>query len=97
MSIEVAKGETYYDYFKSGQDGLAYDCCNIIGLSKKRPTLANSSPIWKAKINGQELSLADMDQAYVKMIMDWTRSPLSNWDYAVEMHQKVLRWLAGKW
>jgi hypothetical protein len=86
-------GDTYYNYYKSGGDGLAWDTINILGLSKKRPELKNDSPIWKCQINGKPLSLADMDSAYIKMVMDWTKNKKSNWEYAVEAHRKVLEWL----
>lgn len=88
-----SRGETYYDYFKTGRDTIFWDCINIIGLSCNHARLNNTSPIWKCAINGRELSIADMDRAYVKMLMDWTLNHESNWDYAVYAHDKVLRWM----
>lgn len=91
-------GDTYFDYFKTGNDGLAFDCVNIIGLSVKKPSLNNGSPIWKACINGKQLNIADMDGAYIKMVMDWAKNPQkSNWSYAVEAHAKTVRWMNDKW
>ncbi len=84
-----AYGPTYYDYFKSGADGLAWDCINIIGLSESLPSLHNISPIWKCAINGQELSISQMDAAYIRMIDDWYKNPQPDHDYILEAHEKV--------
>jgi hypothetical protein len=86
-------GDTYFDYFKTGGDGLAWDCISILGLSEKRASLNNGSPIWKCAINGKELNIADMDTAYIKMVADWIKNKESNWAYAVKAHKKVLEWL----
>ena len=86
-------GETYYDCWRTGNDGLAWDCINIIGLSDKMPNLNNKSPIWKCMINGKELTLADIDLSYIKMIDSWTKNPVSNTDYINEAHDKVRRFL----
>ncbi len=86
-------GETYYDCWRTGNDGLAWDCINIIGLSEKMPKLNNQSPVWKCMINGKELSLHDIDMSYVKMIDAWTRNPQSNTDYILKAHKKVREYL----
>jgi len=86
-------GPTYYDYFRSGSDGLIWDTINILGLAKEMPTIKNESPIWKCAINGKELSIADMDNAYIKMLMDWMKNPRSNWDFATVAHERA----ANKW
>ena len=89
---ENSQGETYYNYFKSGQDGLKWDCINIIGLSDNIPSIKNTSPEWLCKINGKKLSLADMDKAYIQMIKEWLINPKSNFGYAKKAHEKVLKW-----
>lgn len=86
-------GHTYYKYFKSGKDGLAWDCINILGLGRGKVRLSNDSPVWECKINGKKLSLANMDKAYVRMIHHWLRNPKSNFDYAKKAHLKVIEWL----
>jgi hypothetical protein len=80
-----------YSYFKSGQDGLYWDCINIIGLAKKLPSLSRNSAIWKCTINGDKLSLSDMDHAYIAMLKDWTTKFAANWDYMIKAHEKVLQ------
>lgn len=90
-------GETYWDYWNSGKDGLAWDCINIIGLSKSKPHLSNNSPTWECKINGKKLFLSHMDGAYIRMLESWLRNPLSNYHYAKVAHEKTQRFIDGKW
>lgn len=84
-----ANGESYYDYFKHGSDGIYWDCIQIIGHAKGPVRITEKSPIWKCQINGKALSLADMDQAYVTMIERWLDEPEHDLDRAVTYHQKV--------
>lgn len=87
------EGDTYYDYFKTGSDGLYWDCINVIGLSKRVPAfIKNRSPFWLCSINGRRLNLSDMDAAYVNMMKDWLSGAPSNFQYALEAHRKVLEW-----
>ena len=86
----TAKGDTYYNYFRTGKDGLNWDCINIIGLSKTPAKIMNKSPIWSCMINGQELSIKDMDLAYCKMIDRWYKKPYTNKDYIEKAHMKVI-------
>jgi hypothetical protein len=91
------EGHSVYDYFKSGNDGLYWDTINIIGLSKEFPTLKNDSPIWRCTINGNQLNLADMDFAYIRMLKAWLSYPeQSNWNYAIEAHLKVFKFFEGE-
>ena len=82
-------GETYYNNWNTGKDGMAWDCINIIGLAEGKCTIENTSPIWKCMINGKELTLADIDLSYIKMIDSWTKNPVSNTDYILKAHKKV--------
>jgi len=90
---DTTYGDTTYDYFRSGKDGLAWDCINIVGLSNKRPVLESTSPVWYCMINGTTLGIEKMDRAYVAMIKDWVRDPRPNWAYAYGAHEKVEQWL----
>ena len=74
-------GDTFYNNWNTGKDGLAWDCINIIGLANGRVSLENTSPIWKCCINGKDLTLADVDMSYINMIDSWTKNPTSNTDY----------------
>lgn len=88
-----AVGDTHYNYFKTGNDGLAWDCINIVGLADGEVTLADDSPIWDCTINGQKLSLSDMDRAYITMIEKWAKNPKPNLDYIRTAHEKVFKYI----
>jgi hypothetical protein len=86
-------GESRYDYFRHGNDGLVWDCFQIIALAKGEVTLSEKSPIWDCVINGHRLNLSAMDFAYIEMIRAWTERPNSQpWDFIIECHQKVLNY-----
>lgn len=91
--IDGVKGEfkdTYYDYYNTGNDGIEWDCINIIGLAEKKPTINNRSPDWKCQINGEKLTLERVNTAYVVMINDWVNNPTPNTEYIIEAHKKVM-------
>jgi len=89
------EGRTYYNFFKTGNDGLAWDCVSIIGLARGDIEIRNDSPIWDCMINGSTLDLGKVDMSYVKMLKAWLKKPDSNHDYIIESHKKVLK-LKGK-
>lgn len=82
-------GKTYYNYFKTGSDGLLWDCINIIGLAKGDVDIKNDSPIWDCFINGFRLDLGDMDEAYIANIEDWLLKFDSNKKYILHSHTTV--------
>ena len=90
MGVGKFPSDTYYNYFKSGSDGLHWDCINIRGLAKGEVTLGNDSPIWQCKVNGSHLDIKLMDYAYVEMIKSWLANPTDNLDYIKHAHNKVL-------
>lgn len=85
-----SEGDTFYNYFKTGKDGLEWDCISIIALAKTMPYIMNTSPVWQCEINGKRISIADMDKAYVDMIRDWYRNPHGDKHYIAQSHNKVI-------
>lgn len=85
-----SSGQSSYDYFRTGNDGLIWDCFQIIALSKMTPSLNNMSPVWKCVINGQTLSISDMDNAYIGFVSKWLRDAVSqDPNYLYEIHERV--------
>lgn len=82
-------GWSYYNYFKHGNDGLVWDCIQIIGLARGRIDLEDDSPVWRCRINGHSLKIADMDAAYIRFIQDWLGSPSQSLDEIMEIHEKT--------
>lgn len=79
-----------YNYFKTGKDGLFWDCLNIIGLAKGTFTCQNNSPIWTCILNGKTLDYGQIDQSYIWNISDWLDNFDDNRLYALEAHERVL-------
>ena len=89
LVYSTAKKPTKYNYYKSGNDGIYWDCIQIIGLAKGEIYLSNESPIWKCQINGQHLKIQDMDWAYVEMIKRWLAKPGQSLNEIFEIHDKT--------
>lgn len=88
-----ACGPSRYNYFRSGPDGLAWDCLQIIWHAKGECRLSNDSPVWDCVINGAQLDLSRMDGAYVSMVRDWLAAPRNDISRILDAHEKVQRWL----
>lgn len=84
-----AYGESTYNYFKHGTDGLVWDCIQIIALASGEIILEESSPIWTCQINGHSLRLSDMDQAYISHIAQWLKNPGQDTGWLMNVHFKT--------
>jgi len=83
-------GPSEYNYFRHGNDGLIWDCLQIIALAKGELFLRESSPIWKCNINGQALNLSEMDGAYISMIKKWRAGNLcQDPSWLMEVHDNT--------
>jgi hypothetical protein len=85
----LSVGNTVYDYYRHGSDGLAWDCIQIIGLAKGALEIAEASPYWTCAINGWSLDLSDMDGAYVNHIERWMREPGQDLGELQAIHDKT--------
>lgn len=85
----AGNGSSYYDYFRTGPDGLPWDALQIVWHARERPALAAVSPVWKCQINGWTLNLSDMDGAYVKEIQGWLSAPRNDISRIIESHEMV--------
>lgn len=83
-----------YDYYKSGKDGLLWDCCQLLAMDKLA-RLKKESPIWKCSGDGIFLSYKELELSYVKMIRAWLRDSDRIWTLkdGLKMTQRVVeRW-----
>jgi hypothetical protein len=76
-------GITLYDYFKHGSDGLRWDCFQLYALARGRVELRHASPVWRCVINGAPISIANMDKAYVDMVIDFLNNRRKSWGWSV--------------
>jgi hypothetical protein len=90
ISPSHTSGDTFYDYFRHGNDGLVWDCLQIIGLAKGDVKVYEESPIWKCVINGHPVNSRIMDRAYVWFVNRWLNKTLrQDPKEIIRIHQKV--------
>lgn len=82
-------GRSHYDYFRHGNDGLSWDCLQVIALARGVPALGEQSPVWRCMINGKSLNLSHMDAAYIAYVQAWFRYPKHDLGEIVAIHEKV--------
>lgn len=94
-----SSGQSWYNYFNHGKDGLAWDCMQTLALAKGEVTLGENSPFWNCQINGEQLHIAEMDGAYISFIRKWLDDPGYNSENVVKAHESVERYLrnTGAW
>jgi hypothetical protein len=90
LDVKNYEGHTEYNYFKTGSDGLLWDCINIIGTARSSYCVLNERLVWECQLNGKKLDLRDMDHAYVHNITEWVDG-WRNKDYILPAHEKVWR------
>lgn len=86
-------GDSFYNYFRHGKDGLAWDCIQILALARGNVQLAGTSPVWRCRLNGMDLSLDRMDEAYLWAVTNWLSEPGEKIEDLVFYHKKVFDYL----
>lgn len=61
-----------YDYYRSGKDGLYWDCCQLLYLDPQAK-LSQQSPKWNVKINGKFVPYRTLEESYIRMIKDFSQ------------------------
>lgn len=87
-----SNGLTYYNYFRHGSDSLSWDCIQLIGLARGEIEIKDTSPVWQCILNGTELSLGDMDRAYVDYLESWYKNPGQDIHSLLTIHEKVQKY-----
>ncbi len=89
LANQGARGLSYYNYFKHGNDGLAWDCIQIIGLANGRLELEEDSPEWRCSINGDHLNIGMMDIAYIAYVRKWLAGASMDPKEILDIHHKT--------
>jgi hypothetical protein len=89
LDYPTSKGVSWYDYFRHGNDGLVWDCLQVIGLARGAVNLAEESPIWDCSLNGKALSLSQMDLAYIDYVKGWLNCPSQDYEQIWDAHVKT--------
>jgi hypothetical protein len=96
--ITETSGQTSYDYYNSGKDGIGWDCIQLLHLARDGIShLRNKSPVWDCWINGTQLNRELIDLCYVKMILDFVSDGQQygrrwGWDDIRHAHAKALKY-----
>lgn len=86
---DYASGDSIYDYYNHGKDGIVWDCFQIIALARGDILLKESSPVWRCVLNGQELDLSRMDMAYIWAVREFLNGKYISKQTLLEYHNKV--------
>lgn len=84
---------SFYDHYNTGNDGIYWDCIQMIGLHigpVDGLDIKNIAPDWTAKLNDSFISLDSMQSAYVENIDEWLKGKrLLTKTNIVKIHEKV--------
>ena len=96
LAPKTGSGDSFYNYFRHGNDGLYWDCIQIIALANGKCEVADDSPVWRCQINGKSLNVAEMDHAYIKHLQRWTNGEqVNDAEFIFEAHRRVARITGG--
>ena len=86
---------SYYDYFRTGNDGPLWDCLQIIAIHNgpfDQLIIQNKAPIWTCRINSIDYNLSEMDIAYVRAIRHWINGHRWQTSQIIKAHEKVIEY-----
>ena len=66
-----------YDYYNTGDDGMEWDCCQLLYLDPDA-TIKTESPLWKLRINGSRVHYDQLEDSYVWMVRDFLAENVKN-------------------
>ena len=100
----MVKGETKieYDCYNTGNDGLAWDCIQLIHLAgPKNITLKNKSPVMECLVRternptGYQITTREIEESYVVMLSNWINDPKSLWgrEEIIKAHEEVIEYM----
>lgn len=78
MASKLEKA-TRYHYYNSGNDGLVWDCIQLIHMAKGNIDIDRTRPIWLCEINGNKIKREEIDITYCKMIRDFLTEKRHLW------------------
>jgi len=92
LEHNYSAGGTYYNYYNSGNDGLYWDCIQLIHLAESDIYLNDKSPEWVVTLNGHYLNRDSIDYSYIMMVRDFLKYKKCLWGYEdiLQAHEKTL-------
>ncbi|MAH48275.1 hypothetical protein CMI37_20795 [Candidatus Pacearchaeota archaeon] len=93
--LSLDNASTRYNFYNSGNDGIGWDCIQLIYLAqnKTKIKLSHKSPFWDVSINGLTLNKQLIDNCYVDMVEDFlfhTYDKLWGINKIIQAHEDVI-------
>lgn len=92
----IHHAEIDYDYFRTGPDGMLWDCCQLLYLDEYA-ILNNDSPVFTLTVSGRDVSIEAIEWGYIRMLATWIRGGVM-WNMADgrDMTRRVLERLESE-
>lgn len=83
---QASSEDTIYNYHHSGNDGLGYDCIQLIYLAVGKLRLSNDSQSWYSYVNGFKIRKADVINGYNTMLINFLTNSIKE-----QSHERLIR------
>lgn len=84
---------TSYRYYNSGNDGLLWDCINLIGMADGDIHLTKKEHIWWCMLNGLPIDRGDIDGSYEDCISKWIYGEfVESKRFMIDSFEKVMKY-----
>lgn len=67
------RGLTSYHFYNTGNDGLLWDCLQLLVIARHGVEFGTKSPIWEVQINGTMVPHRAINMSYVSMIEEFLK------------------------
>jgi hypothetical protein len=87
----LTQSPTLYDFYKTGTDGVIWDCCQLVYLNPNIE-IRTQSPIWTLMSGFNNHSYEELEVSYIRMINDFLDEGKHLWNLedGLKMTQAVL-------
>lgn len=90
------KPSLIYNYFRTGNDGIEWDCCQLINIDPN-VVIRTKSPIWTLYVDGMKVDYELLEESYIQMVqafLDDKKELLWSLKDGLNMTNKVLERIA---
>ena len=83
--MNIGSHKVRYNHFRTGNDGLEWDCIQLIMLAKETGkrnydiSLRTTSPVFDVQIDDKQVTLDDIDNSYLFMLDKYCSEPDELW------------------
>jgi len=88
-TLGVRSHDVWYRNWYSGQHSIDWNCIQLHYLSRDWADLG-VGPRFQTRIDGEQVTLGDIDDSYIRMLQQWYRDPEGLWGTADILEQTRL-------